>query len=139
MGGTGAVRGLRRYAEDTFWGIHAVDSTGRVRPHDLYLIGSSIGGGGAWNAAGALSHVRAVVVIRPWVGLNMIDPWETQPAPPHTVFSSQLTNELARDGRHPWSAVLAQQSPAMAPFPARGQLRRTTTYRGTRSQRSIRR
>lgn len=118
MGGTGSVRGLRRDAEDTFCGMHAVDSTGRVRPHDLYLIGSSIGGGVAWRAVGELLHVRAVGAISPWVGLNMVEPWETPHALPHTVFSSQLKNEIASYGLHPWPAVLAQQSPAIASFPA---------------------
>lgn len=118
MGSTGAVRGLRRDAEDTICGIHAAESTGRVRSHELYLIGASIGGGVALKVAGDLPHVRAVVAISPWVGINLVEPWETQHALPGTIFASQLKNEIASYGRHPSPAVLAQQSPAIAPITA---------------------
>ncbi len=87
MGRPGCVQGLRPNAEHTICGIHAVDSTGQVRPHDLYLTGSSIGGGLALTAAAELSHVRAVVAISPRVGLHMVELWETPHAPTHTIFS----------------------------------------------------
>jgi dipeptidyl aminopeptidase/acylaminoacyl peptidase len=110
MSSTGSVQGLYTDTQDTVCGIHAVESTGRIDSHALYLSGRSIGGGVALKVASELAHVRAVVAISPYVGLGIVEPWQETNAGSGTIFAYQLGQEIASYGRHPSRQTLARQS-----------------------------
>lgn len=71
----GYVHGMTGVVQDIENVIIASKSMSEVKPNDLYLLGTSLGGGAALIVADKLPDTKAVVAISPFVGADIFVDW----------------------------------------------------------------
>lgn len=71
----GYLQGIAENTRDTENGIKTAMSIGSVKPGELYLLGTSMGGGVALRLASERQDVKAVVAVSPFVGFDEYIRW----------------------------------------------------------------
>lgn len=110
-GSDGTVQGLWGDTLDVNNAIKAVMSKFLVKPHHIYLDGTSMGGGVVLKLASERSDIRSVIATSPWVGMDIVGEWASKHKNDGTDRSLALYDDMLSYGTSdPHSPVLKEQS-----------------------------